>query len=460
MAGFNPDSIFPPKEINEIINQKYGKYLYESFPNKPIAGSRELYRIPESVKQDMIRDYDNFGYVFTYFGFLNKKDPRVILYMKRKGTTLPGSENLSEKPNSTNFEVATIAPSNQYRNFLNQLGFTGSGYAFRESQRERYGTYLDNRIAGNIGWRKKDIINALVSSGLLKSVTPKRMLAGFGFKRTFAAVAGYPPSYYMPKSYYEMIYRKLFNTSSSSSSSVMALIPRPLSPRTSPIPLSPRIIQPSLVQPSLTQSLQSMSISQPVVTSQPTIISSTMGIPKPTPIFPSMIPSTTPKSITVSSAIPRAMVIPSATTSSMIPKPTPVFSSVGTASSTSSFIPKPSSVLPTYIPPKLSFVNPAAYTASMITSGLSEPLKRRQVTFQSQEEMLISEQITILCSQRMPIDEIEKKAYLYDVLTLARKMNILDLFPQDMITMTQDQICSILSSNVELGEEEFKISRR
>ena len=422
MAGFNPDSIFPPKEINEIINQKYGKYLYESFPNKPIVSRDALYGMPESVKQDMIRDYDNFGYVFTYFGFLNKKDPRVILYMKRKGTTLPGSENLPEKPNPTNFEVATIAPSNQYRNFLNQLGFTGSGRAF-DNTRGRYGAYLDNRIAGNIGWRKKDIVAALVSSGLLKSVTPKRMLAGFGFKRDPHIVAGYPPSYYMPKSYYEMIYRKLFNTSSSSSSSVIAPIPRPSSPRQ----LSPKI-----VQPSLTQSLQSMSISQPLTTSQPTIISSTMGIPKPTPIFPSIIPSTTPKSITISSAIPRVMVIPSAT-SSMIPKPTPVFSSVGTASSTSSFIPKPSSVLPTYVPPKLTSVNPAAYTASMASIGIT-PINLPA--------------IQAICSRVMPIDEVERKLYLYDVIILARKLNVLHLFPEDLETLTKERICFLLNSNL------------
>ena len=446
------------KIFNRGEPRTYTILRYDRESRESIEEEKMGFIIPLGLKQDILSDYENAGYVFTYFGFLNKTEPRVIIYMNRIGVTLPGSENLPIEPTKENYEIASnIITLESYNKFIDRIRSVKSRSAFYTKYQSR-----GEQIFGGIGWSKRDIVNAIINTGLtqivgktmydpvarknilfnamklddvlnvlpsfkqLNGVMKPNYLVGFGVVRKeynqfkqLTKTPTFQSTYYMPKLYYEMIYRKIFNT--------LAYVDwkQVCQNRTLTIP--------NLIE-------ASKALNVPIIDNE-----DYSQICNRLEQYASRQRYAATPGISISQ-IPQSI-------SSFSSDPRPSFSSVSI----------PSGYIESSRPsnyPEYQERQGEQSMASMITSGLSEPLKRRQVTFQSQEEMLISEQITILCSQRMPIDEIEKKAYLYDVLTLARKMGILNLFPQDMLNVTQDQICSILSSNVELGEEEFKISRR
>ena len=483
LSGFIGD-ILTSKSLYKIGEPS----VYEVIDYNRRTGERQIinvegFSIPNYIKQAIINDYDVAGYVFTYFGFLNKNEPRVMIYMKRRGVTLPGAENLPVEPNKENYEIASnIITLQSYNEFLSRVKRQSARSAFHDSFKNDYVRGQGLNLLGGIGWSKRDIVNAIVNTGLTQVVKNKRRildlptydgdlmsdrirknripinldgmplddvlqiatvvnttetnrrgnyLIGFGVVRkqtTYDSRLGrwvdiptkatFKNTYYMPKLYYEMIYRKVLNT--------LAYVDWKQVCQNQTLSFD------NLMEAAKALGVPIGGVSYPELCNKIDLYSGQQRYASTPGISISQIPQSI---------------------SSFSSGPKPSFSSVSI----------PSGYIESSRPsnyPEYQERQGEQSMASMITSGLSEPLKRRQVAFQSQEEMLISEQITILCSQRMPSDEIEKKAYLYDVLTLARKMNILDLFPQDMITMTQDQICSILSSNVELGEEEFKISRR
>ena len=148
-------------------------------PVRTMNGGRikpPIYYISDSLKQKIIQEYDTAGYIYTYFGFLIKTESRVMSYMKRKGVILPGAENISTEPTKQIYETQSeIITMKSYGTFLDKLTTTFGTDAFYAMKDDIYSEgYLNMTIPGQIGWSKKDIVNAIISSGLLEKVGPKR----------------------------------------------------------------------------------------------------------------------------------------------------------------------------------------------------------------------------------------------------------------------------------------------
>ena len=205
------------------------------------------FTIPNEIKYRIIEDYDRAGYVYTYFGFLIKTDVKVMIYMKRRGINLEGSEEYPVEPIKQNYEIATsILSMKIYNDVLERFKITYPSDVFREIYREEIrqrnqfnprGTTLE--VINGLGWSKKDIVNAIINTGLVTKDSNYKMPInrilditelfpardrlkwnpiGFNgspkltYRRRPIISRTFYSTYYMPKLYYEIIYRKIFST--------------------------------------------------------------------------------------------------------------------------------------------------------------------------------------------------------------------------------------------------------
>ena len=244
----NPEG-FPDENLNYLVDMLYENYgLSEQFTVDDPDG-KELFLLNNQLLTNIFRDMAEVGYEFHYFAFFRSADPRVIAFWG------------GIKPTPQNFEIGTmlLAPESYgdiLRMISNEPGYYGVNSFTRRTDLLR--TYDGPEPSPHgygqnmVGWRKYDLAQAIKATGLN---TPKvvqdprsddlNRLTKEGFPRNkwtiidllnkgitkggrrtsdLAEMFGYTdrsprgtmPGFkttpYMPKLYYEAIYRKLFNT--------------------------------------------------------------------------------------------------------------------------------------------------------------------------------------------------------------------------------------------------------
>ena len=361
------------------------------------------YTMPQAFKDAITLAYSRAGYDLTYFGFMRSKDPHVLIYKARKGAQNGYPATLAP----SFYQNGSIVLSNESStNFLSNIKSEGSTVAFQDERKRvspsRVRPYnRDTRtnmegfydLAG-IGWSKKDIVNAIIATGLTERVpgNTKRMklddllelpmildnrnstrtrrnhLAGFGVQKKHTL---YIPTkgtgadnfywkYYMPKLYYEIIYKKILSLPSGYLNDRRSL----------PVIESSR---PSSYQPQL---------SSP----QPPSYQS--------PYQPPYQPSYSPR-------LPRSL--------------------------------------------QRTRREPLEESFSSLTVSQGN---------RSRERSILQRTINNLCNKIVLNDEVSRKAHLFDVIALASSLGIMNLFPTNLSNLTPEMACQILNSYLSLIPKE------
>ena len=417
--------------IKDIID---GKYNFKEGPLKQFRRSRlmmdqsgyedyfvEGHSIPTDLKQRIMAEYEDAGFIFTYFGPVNKLDPRVMIYMKRRGTVLPGAEDLPTIPSRESYEIGSnIISAKVYGEFIRELpkgttilqSYNKHRFFMKQSEtptgtdlwgQPRFGMILaepnfakigpQQPVLGGTGWSKKDIVNAIVNTGLLEiSSAPgerkrtklddllgsKGYAAGFGIRkrpllfkqRVYNEGAGqslpvkplnFYTKYYLSKLYYEMIYRKIFDT--------LSFVDWK------------QVCQEKVYN---LDELKQLAIS--------------MNIPYPIDTNYGEICNRLERASEFRGSVKEAI------------------------------------------------------TYNIMTSRMTEETRDTRSKMKQKEVVstpsITEEQRKLLqvCAVPIPQNEMERKAYLFDVISTANSLGILSLFPSNWMTITPEEACRILSS--------------
>ena len=431
----DPDNIiFSPlwKIIRELLDEDT-QYNFKQGPLKQFRRIRfvgeesrheyyfiEGHSIPTDLKQRIIAEYEAAGFIFTYFGPVNKLDPRVMIYMKRRGTVLPGAEDLPIIPTRESYEIGSnIISAKVYGEFIRELpkgttilqSYNKHRFFMKQSEtptgtdpwgQPRFGMILADPnfakigpqpVLGGTGWSKKDIVNAIVNTGLLEiSSAPgerkrtklddllgsKGYAAGFGIRkrpllfkqRVYNEGAGqsvpvkplnFYSKYYLSKLYYEMIYRKIFDTLS--------------------------FVDWKQVCQEKVYNLDELKQ-----------LASSMNIPYPIDTNYGEICNRLERASEFRGSVKEAI------------------------------------------------------TYNIMTSRMTEETRDTRSKMK-QKEVVIASSITEeqkkllqVCAVPIPQNEMERKAYLFDVISTANSLGILSLFPSNWMTITPEEACRILSS--------------
>jgi hypothetical protein len=246
-----------------------GQNRYTRFRDPEIFGTatQQVINLWKSIVEDM----KELGYEFHYFAFFRSADPRVQTFWsgRQKGDYRP-----IIMPTPQNFEAATILVDPEISDTVDNYIQTTSDISndnvitqngVRPGRAGRYGLGIDHFGTQIVGWRKRDLWNAIKATGLNKrEIEPhplaekwndlvnqlftaekrgkfeKRFRAKFYdeirwiprninqygrrfskladmFDRSHYSIKGIMPGInsdepYMNKSYYEAIYRRIFNT--------------------------------------------------------------------------------------------------------------------------------------------------------------------------------------------------------------------------------------------------------
>lgn len=197
-----------PNQIHKFLYYVYSHYRYTS-NNYQFALPNETFNIIQPIIENY---YVNIGdYQYHYFCYINPRSPYIH--------ALNGMLKLTPE----NFELASNTTFNVYYDILQKLSDITHSYDVE--------TYLNKLhipsalYGGKIpfpGWTRDDLIKAIESSGLvidkggqyaslpIKSLRiPYKENYELPFYREHIA---WPLGYLLPRSYYETLYRRLFNT--------------------------------------------------------------------------------------------------------------------------------------------------------------------------------------------------------------------------------------------------------
>ncbi len=168
--------------------------------------------LSNTIWPEIVKTLEDAGYEFHYFAFFKSDDPAVRVFWDRI------------KPTPETFEGGTtLFTPNIYENILNTI----------KKSELRIGGYEHNLGGGTgynlsgidtsngiqiTGWRKKDLFDAIMAAGLhvpvvtVEGATVQRSPLSDLMKYYRKKMPGFGATPYMPRMYYEAIYRKIFNT--------------------------------------------------------------------------------------------------------------------------------------------------------------------------------------------------------------------------------------------------------
>lgn len=269
--------LYPSDDLHRQVFQRYQdiifqslrrnyqvRYIPEIISNRPhqiweyLIGSMfgEAMRLPD-IKNSILADFNNLGYIWTYLGFINKEDPRVILYSMRandyriNNTTQQRIPQVDNTLTTDNFEQATSVISiDDYTLMTNAFSDSNSTSFIKDYQQTKpnrilmsnreEGIFRESRMLDRGGWSTQQVIDAILATGLVDRSRPQILNSALGFRNNITisprgkfrgALPGFgfvkretyrggqiirysddQGIYYMPKYYYEVIYRKLMGT--------------------------------------------------------------------------------------------------------------------------------------------------------------------------------------------------------------------------------------------------------
>ena len=212
-------------KISEILDNNFLEFIHEdpnedqfftqlSFLINPLL-SRNIYTDHPDEANDLsdfwdliVKDFSDAGYDPYYFTFIKKDDPFSLAFTGKIPLT------------PENFELAPIfVDMEQYQYSINIFRKKDK---LSNSENGNFSGYYRATLS-HIGWKKQDLFDAITKTGLNVPVTQiikekgkdkkiaKSPLSDLMSYKNYK-LPGFKSKPYLPKIYYETIYRKLFNT--------------------------------------------------------------------------------------------------------------------------------------------------------------------------------------------------------------------------------------------------------